>query len=250
MECVGLMLFLLLAQAAVADTIECRAPKGQDGKPGNPGPRGRDGRRGDDGDTGDPGMASHILGEPRKMGPPGDPGLPGAHGPRGYAGRMGPKGEPGPPGPKGQKGQSGRGSGLVGVDRPAFSVMRTIAGHPHPNHRVIFNRNITNEGGCFQTDSGTFLTCKAGWYFFTYNVVTEGKLCINIMKNNKKEAGFCDLAAESNTGARYQMNSGGTVLRLNINDQVWLQTVPDFNNIFGSSDINSVFSGFLLFPDE
>ncbi|XP_059807649.1 complement C1q subcomponent subunit A-like isoform X2 [Hypanus sabinus] len=248
MECVGLVLFLLMAETAAA--AECRAPDGQDGKPGNQGPPGRDGRRGEKGDTGDPGMASHILGEPRKKGQPGDPGLPGAHGPRGYVGRMGPKGEPGPPGPKGQKGQSGRGSGLVGVDRPAFSVVRTIATQHNPKHRVIFNRNITNEGGCFQINSGTFLTCKAGWYFFTYNVVTTGELCINIMKNNKKEAGFCDLAARSSTRANYQMNSGGTVLKLNINDQVWLQTKPGFHNIVGSDEVNSVFSGFLLFPDE
>ncbi|XP_072887739.1 complement C1q subcomponent subunit A-like [Hemitrygon akajei] len=250
MQCVGLVLFLLMAETAAADTIECRAPDGQDGKPGNQGPPGRDGRRGEKGDTGDPGMASHILGEPRKKGQPGDPGLPGAHGPRGYVGRMGPRGEPGPPGPKGQKGQSGRGSGLVGVDRPAFSVVRTIATQHNPKHRVIFNRNITNEGGCFQLNSGTFLTCKAGWYFFTYNVVTTEKLCINIMKNNKKEAGFCDLAASSNTRANYQMNSGGTVLKLNINDQVWLQTKSGYHNIVGSDEVSSVFSGFLLFPDE
>ncbi|XP_051894912.1 complement C1q subcomponent subunit A-like [Pristis pectinata] len=249
MKWVGLLLLILLTRSA-ADTSECPAPDGEDGQPGMPGTPGRNGRPGDKGNTGDPGKASSILGERGKQGPPGDPGLPGTHGPRGYVGPMGPKGEVGPPGPKGQKGQSGLGGGLAGRERPAFSAARTIAGNPNPGSPVIFDKNITNEGGCFHLHSGKFLTCKAGWYFFTYNVVTEGKLCIKIMKNNRKEAGFCDTAASSVSGASYQMNSGGTVLRLKKNDQVWLQTVPDHNNIFGSNEINSVFSGFLLFPDE
>ncbi|XP_069775276.1 complement C1q subcomponent subunit A-like [Narcine bancroftii] len=249
MKGVGLLLLILMAQAA-ANNKRCRGPDGQDGNPGNPGKPGRNGRVGEKGDTGDPGEASNVRGVVGEKGAPGDPGLPGVPGPRGYFGQIGPQGETGSPGLKGKKGQSGQRGGLVDNDRPAFSAVKVSSNHTSIGNIVSFDKHIVNKGDCFQTENGIFLTCKAGWYYFTYNLVTTGKLCINIMKNNQKQAGFCDVRAHINNDHQYQMNSGGIVVRLKMKDQVWLQTLPNFNNIFGSDEVNSVFSGFLLFPDE
>ncbi|XP_067873672.1 complement C1q subcomponent subunit A-like [Heterodontus francisci] len=246
---VGLVLFVLITRAA-AGTGECRAPDGQDGLPGAKGARGRNGRPGENGDTGDPGIPSGIVGEPGMKGLQGNPGQPGIHGPRGYVGPTGPRGEPGPPGSKGQKGQSGQGGGRAGKERPAFSAVKNTSSDPAPEKPMTFNKFITNEGGCFNIASGIFLTYKPGWYYFTYNIASDGKLCINIMKNNRKEAGFCDARGSGSSWPKYQMNSGGTVLRLSKGDQVWLQTTQGNNKVFGSDDISSVFSGFLLFPAE
>ncbi|XP_041062714.1 complement C1q subcomponent subunit A-like isoform X2 [Carcharodon carcharias] len=246
---VGLVLFALITRAA-AGTSPCQAPNGQDGLPGAPGAPGRDGRPGEDGDTGDPGMHTGILGEPGVKGQRGNPGPPGTPGLRGYVGPTGPIGEAGLAGAKGQKGQSGQGGGLQGKERPAFSVVKVTTNDPVPGRPVMFDRAITNEGECFKMALGKFLSCKAGWYYFTYNMISEGKLCINIMKNNRKEAGFCDTHGSKNNWQKYQMNSGGTVLRLNKRDEVWLQTTQHHSDVFGSDDLNSVFSGFLLFPAE
>ncbi|XP_078281361.1 complement C1q subcomponent subunit A-like [Rhinoraja longicauda] len=248
MRGVGLLL-LILMMPTVADAIKC-VPDGQDGNPGAPGTAGRDGRPGTRGDTGNPGAASGTVDAPQKRGPPGDPGSAGNHGRKGHIGQVGLIGEDGPHGPQGQKGSSGQGGGLRGRERPAFSAV--ISSIPPPSYRkpIIFNRYITNEGNCFERASGKFLTCKAGWYYFTFNIATRGKLCINIMRNNIKEAGFCDVAATKSQRPNIQINSGGIVLRLKRQDQVWLETLPDYNNIYGSADVTSIFSGFLLFPDQ
>uniref|UniRef100_UPI00398E5226 complement C1q subcomponent subunit A-like n=1 Tax=Pristiophorus japonicus TaxID=55135 RepID=UPI00398E5226 len=249
MKRVELVLLALISRAA-AGTGVCRGPDGHDGTPGMQGAPGRDGRPGENGDTGDAGMLSGVVGEQGKMGPQGDPGQPGSHGSRGFVGPSGSDGEPGPPGPRGQKGESGEGGGLAGKERPAFSVVKITTTDPRPEDPIIFDKFITNEGDCFNIRNGIFYTCKPGWYYFTYNIVSEGGLCINIMKNDRKEAGFCDVAGRQSNWLQYQMNSGGTVLQLRMNDRVWLETTPGNNQIFGSEDINSVFSGFLIFPAE
>ncbi|XP_078095323.1 complement C1q subcomponent subunit A-like isoform X2 [Mustelus asterias] len=245
----GLVLFLLITRAA-AGTGVCRAPNGQDGLPGAPGAPGRNGRPGENGDTGDPGMHTGTFDTAGTKGHQGDPGPPGTPGPRGYVGPAGQRGHTGSAGPKGQKGQSGQGGGLQGRERPAFSVVKVTTADPVPGKPVIFDRAITNEGNCFNTGDGKFETYKAGWYFFTYNMVSEGKLCVSIMKNGQKAAGFCDTHGSKDTWHKYQVNSGGTVLQLNKNDKVWLETKLGHSNVFGSEDLNSVFSGFLLFPAE
>lgn len=249
MRDVGLLL-LILTIPNVADASECRAPDGQAGKAGQPGITGRAGRPGARGDTGDPGATSGTSDVPIKRGPAGDPGSPGKHGSKGHVGQTGPIGENGPYGPQGQKGHSGQGGGLRGKERPAFSAVISSMGRSSHGPIITFDRMITNEGLCFQRGTGKFLTCKAGWYYFTYNIATGGKLCIKIMKNNVEVAGFCDVAASVYSRSNYQINSGGVVLRLKKQDQVYLEMVPEYNNIYGSDEVNSVFSGFLLFPDQ
>ncbi|XP_048417810.2 complement C1q subcomponent subunit A-like isoform X2 [Stegostoma tigrinum] len=245
----GLLLFALITRAA-ASTGGCRAPDGKDGLPGEPGEPGRDGRPGENGNTGEPGMYTGIHGEPGMKGRRGNPGQPGKNGPKGYVGPAGPKGLPGAPGAKGQKGESGQGVGQQGKERPAFSVIKNASNNPSPASPVRFDKVITNEGECFDINQAKFRCCKNGWYFFTYSMVSNGKLCVNIMKNRNKEIGLCDTHGSKNSWQSNQLNSGGTVLRLRKGDEVWLQTTPGHNNIFGSAEINSIFSGFLLFPDN
>ncbi|XP_072442928.1 complement C1q subcomponent subunit A-like [Chiloscyllium punctatum] len=245
----GLLLFVLITRAA-AGTGGCRAPDGKNGLPGAPGQPGRNGRPGQDGDTGEPGIYTGIRGEPGVKGQRGNPGHPGKNGPKGYVGPAGPRGSPGTPGLKGQKGESGQGGGLQGTERPAFSVIKNTTNDPFPERPIMFDKVITNEGECFRVDLGKFHCCKGGWYFFTYNMVSEGKLCVNIMKNSRKTVGICDTHGSKNNWQQNQMNSGGTVLKLRKGDEVWLQTTPGYNNVFGSDEVNSVFSGFLLFPEN
>ncbi|XP_042199434.1 complement C1q subcomponent subunit A isoform X1 [Callorhinchus milii] len=253
MRCAALL--LMLVTGAATDS-ECKAPDGRDGLLGMKGSPGRNGRQGEKGDRGEPaGLPPSIgSGQPGLKGRQGDPGKAGIPGIKGYAGLPGLLGESGAAGEKGRKGQSGEGGGLHGSERPAFSVAKVTSHPPSPKSSVKFTKVITNEGGCFRVNTGQFVCCKSGWYYFTYNAVAVGDLCVQIKVSHHPDtkghtiASFCDTSSSSQN--KYQMNSGGTVLHLSELDKVWLQVKENKNKMYGSEERNSVFSGFLLFPDE
>lgn len=59
----------------------------------------------------------------------------------------------------------------------------------------------------------------------------------------RKMASFCD--HKTNT---MQVSSGGIILHLQAGNEVWLE-VNDYNGMVGIGGSDSIFSGFLLFPD-
>ncbi|OWK12718.1 C1QC [Cervus elaphus hippelaphus] len=190
-------------------------PKGEPGIPATPGTRGPKGQKGDPGTPGYPG----------KNGPMGTPGIPGT------PGTMGPPGEPGVEGRYKQKHQS------------VFSVTRQTVQFPAANSLVKFNEIITNPQGHYDRDTGKF-TCKVpGLYYFVFHTSHTSNLCVLLFRSGFKVATFCDHMTSSK-----QVSSGGVLLRMQEGQQVWL-AVNDYNGMVGTGGSDSVFSGFLLFPD-
>ncbi|XP_054857542.1 complement C1q subcomponent subunit A [Eublepharis macularius] len=229
-------LVLILAMAAPQEN-SCSAPNGIDGHPGTPGLNGRPGQKGD---IGEPGPSGRSIGARGPKGDPGEPGVPGIPGNQGYRGPDGPEGPPGEEGDRGQKGQVGN---VMHEARAAFSASRKT---PEPNGNVVvFDNIITNQDNCYSGQRGVF-TCKdPGYYYFTFQVVSSGNLCLSLVHRDTKVATFCD----DNRDGLMQVNSGGSVLKLARGDAVFLQGDPVAGNkVYDGTDADSVFSGFLLFP--
>ncbi|KAM6046443.1 PREDICTED: complement C1q subcomponent subunit C [Chlamydotis macqueenii] len=237
-----LHLALALLLLNLGSTVTGDAPRscyGAPGLPGMPGMPGKDGRDGLKGAKGEPGIPATPTAQGTKgmKGEPGSPGLPGKTGPigppgpRGDPGTMGMAGKPGMPGIYKQKHQS------------AFSVMRQTNEYPLKDVPIVFNRVITNTNHDYDTTTGKF-TCKfPGLYYFVFHTSQTGNLCVILHKNENKMASFCD--HKTNT---IQVSSGGILLHLDAGNQVWL-AVNDYNAMVGIRNSDSIFSGFLLFPD-
>uniref|UniRef100_A0A6J0VBM7 Complement C1q subcomponent subunit A n=1 Tax=Pogona vitticeps TaxID=103695 RepID=A0A6J0VBM7_9SAUR len=231
---------VLVLETANPQQSVCQAPNGRDGHPGAPG---RDGRPGQKGDVGEPGMAARSTGVRGAKGDPGDPGPPGNPGNQGYRGPDGPPGPPGEPGNKGVKGQS---SNIAEQPRTAFSATRKSPG-PTPNPNVVvFDHIITNQDNRYSTQTGEFTCRHPGYYYFAFQVVSSGNLCLRLMHRDATVATFCDENQQNN----FQVNSGGSVLKLAEGERVWLESDPKSGNgnIYEGPEVDSVFSGFLLFP--
>uniref|UniRef100_A0A8D2P0D2 Complement C1q C chain n=1 Tax=Zosterops lateralis melanops TaxID=1220523 RepID=A0A8D2P0D2_ZOSLA len=231
------LLFLNLGSAEiVGNTHGCYGTPGLPGMPGLPGRDGRDGLKGAKGEPGTPAPSTQLgpkgmKGQPGLPGPPGKPGPRGAPGPRGLPGIRGLNGPPGPPGSVKQQLKS------------AFSVTRQTSQYPLKNVPVVFNNVITNTNDDYDTTSGKF-TCRVpGVYYFVFHSSHTANLCVILHKNQRKMASFCDHKTNS-----MQVSSGGTLLHLAAADEVWLG-VNDYNGMVGIANSDSIFSGFLLFPD-
>lgn len=127
--------------------------------------------------------------------------------------------------------------------RAAFSASRH---QPQPNGNVVvFDKIITNQDNGYSGETGEF-TCKdPGYYYFTFQVISSGNLCLSLVHKDSKVATFCD----HNSQGILQVNSGGSVLKLARNDRVKLESDPQAGNrIYDGVEADSVFSGFLLFP--
>nr|XP_033778263.1 complement C1q subcomponent subunit A [Geotrypetes seraphini] len=235
---------LLAILGTTAPQEVCSAPKGQDGYPGVPG---RDGRPGPKGDRGDPGLPGRRTGVKGALGDPGDPGPLGEPGMQGYKGPVGPLGPPGEPGQEGQKGTV---ADISNQKRPAFSAMiDPEAMVKVDNNILLFGKVITNVESSYYPNSGKFLCRVPGFYYFTFHVISNGNLCLYIVKEHKGSAEKLVAFTDLNKRSLPQINSGGTVLKLEASDKVWIQTNGN-NHLYEHADANSVFSGFLLFPQH
>ncbi|NXE14522.1 C1QA protein, partial [Lophotis ruficrista] len=230
------ILAAVLGMALLEDGV-CRAPNGKDGFPGIPG---LDGRPGQKGDVGEPGKSAQRTGIRGLKGDAGEMGTPGMPGNQGYHGVHGPPGHPGQPGPKGAKGKAGN---ILEQPCPAFSASRRSP--PSMGRTVVFDNIITNEESSYSPQTGEF-TCRVpGLYYFAYQVVSSGDLCLSITKNGEQVVSFCDY----NSRNLLQVNSGSSVLSLAVGDQVSVTTnSATGSKIYSGSEADSVFSGFMLFP--
>jgi hypothetical protein len=124
-----------------------------------------------------------------------------------------------------------------------FTVTRQTTQYPEANALVRFNSVVTNPQGHYNPSTGKF-TCEVpGLYYFVYYTSHTANLCVHLNLNLARVASFCDHMFNSK-----QVSSGGVLLRLQRGDEVWL-SVNDYNGMVGIEGSNSVFSGFLLFPD-
>lgn len=188
---------------------------------------------------GPPGQVEAARGE---KGDPGLPGHPGKVGPMGHPGAIGLPGASGLPGPMGEPGD------YKVTFKSAFSAARSISSYPRRELPIRFDRIITNENGHYENRYGRF-TCRVpGIYYFTYHVTSRGNLCLNIKKGRGGSRGdrvvtFCDFVHGS-----FQVTTGGVVLKMAMNESVWLEPTEK-NSLVGLEGSDSIFSGFLIFPE-
>lgn len=128
----------------------------------------------------------------------------------------------------------------------AFSALKTLSAPVRAKQAIRFDSVITNVNKNYEPRSGKF-TCKVpGLYYFTYHASSRGNLCVNLMQGRehlKKVVTFCDYVRNS-----FQVTTGGVVLKLEREEMVYLEATNQ-NALLGIEGANSIFSGFLLFPD-
>ncbi|XP_078419746.1 uncharacterized protein LOC144693706 [Cetorhinus maximus] len=195
---------------------------GHNGFPGKPGRDGHDGAKGEKGETGLPG-------------PKGD------EGEHGQPGVDGEQGLPGLPGHKGEKGDSGY------YYRSAFSMGLTTR-NPVPNIPIKFSKIFYNDQRHYNEETGKFTCPYSGVYFFSYHITVYTKdVKVGLYKNNKVIIFTYDQFQNNNVD-----QAGGSVaIHLDEGDEVWLQVYGDntFNGIYADNNNDSIFTGFLLYPD-
>ncbi|KAI5768091.1 complement C1q subcomponent subunit C [Mustela nigripes] len=232
----NLLLLLLVLPLGGQASTGCYGIPGMPGLPGAPGKDGYDGLPGPKGEPGIPAIPG-TRGPKGQKGEPGTPGFPGKNGPMGTSGIPGVPGLMGPPGEPGEEGRYKQ------KHQSVFTVTRQTAEYPRPNSLVKFNTVITNPQGDYDTSTGKF-TCKVpGLYYFVYHTSQTANLCVHLYRSGTKVTTFCDHMSNSK-----QVSSGSVLLRLQVGEQVWL-AVNDYNGMVGTEGSDSVFSGFLLFPD-
>lgn len=197
------------------------------GLKGRVGPTGKIGSRG-------------VRGPAGKRGPTGGPGDLGPLGPTGRDGQTGDKGQRGP---TGEQGTCKCGSLLP---KSAFSVGITSS-YPAENAPIKFNKILFDEGGHYNPQTGKFVCAYPGIYYFSYDITLANKhLAIGLVQNGQ----FRIKTFDANTG-NHDVASGSTVMRLNPEDEVWLEIFfHDQNGLFADPGwADSLFSGFLLYAD-
>lgn len=241
----ALLLLLLLGPPDVSQAQDCTGPSAGSipGIPGIPGTPGSDGTPGTPGTKGEKGLPG-LAGDHGEFGEKGDPGTPGKPGKVGPKGPVGPKGAPGPPGPRGPKGESGD---YKATQKVAFSAARKINAPLRRDQMIRFDHVITNVNNNYEPRLGRF-TCRVpGLYYFTYHASSRGNLCVHLMRGGgeraEKVVTFCDYVPST-----FQVTTGGVVLKLAQGETVFLQAT-DRNSLLGIEGANSIFSGFLLFPN-
>eukprot|EP00071_Canis_lupus_P036365 XP_022269922.1 otolin-1 [Canis lupus familiaris] len=227
---------------------------GESGEMGGKGEKGQEGLKGEKGSKGDPGMEG-------KGGPAGLPGAPGDPGKKGEKGELGPPGLVGPMGPKGEVGsKGGRGSvgkkgsrGLRGskgevarVVRAAFSAALSKP-FPPPNIPIKFDKVLYNDPGNYSPVTGIFNCSIPGAYVFSYHVTVRGRPArISLVAWKKKRF----KSRETLSGHEIDQASLLIILKLSAGDQVWLEVSKDWNGLYVSPEDDSIFTGFLLYPEE
>ncbi|XP_033953573.1 otolin 1b [Pseudochaenichthys georgianus] len=247
-------------------TVE-NGPKGEKGDKGDCGTFGERGQKGDRGDTGSPGIpggmgipglnGKHgvsgpegIRGEQGPVGPQGEPGFPGPQGPQGIRGPLGPKADRGWPGMRGDRGFRGikgtKGS-AVPTKRSAFSVgISPRKSFPPSGFPIRFDKIFYNEENYFNVTSNSFTCVHAGVYVFSFHITVRNQpLRATLVVNGSRRVRTRD----SLYGQDIDQASTLVVLRLAGGDQVWMETFRDWNGAYASSEDDSIFSGFLLYPD-
>ncbi|KAM4703224.1 complement C1q subcomponent subunit A-like [Rhinophrynus dorsalis] len=247
------LILAVVFRMGLSQTEVCQAPNGRDGLAGKPG---RDGRPGEKGERRRTSFWEYLtyfmflfLGGSGRINwqsvTKGDAGDPGPPGPPGHVGYIGPQGPPGPQGSQGPKGEKGEMASISNQRRPAFSAIEPRI----KEDTMIFGKTITNEENPYNHMTGKFKCTEPGYYYFSFQVVSSGDLCVYItlkrVKEDKQRLGFCD----NNARGQSQVNSGSSVLNLNTNDEVWIET-NQYKKLAPASESSSIFSGFLLFPRQ
>ncbi|XP_034557494.1 otolin 1b [Notolabrus celidotus] len=227
-----------------------RGIKGEPGDPGPPGIPGVMGIPGMNGKHGSPGPVG-VQGDPGLPGPHGEQGVRGPQGPIGVRGMLGPKGDRGYPGMRGDRGIRGlkgaKGS-WVPLKRSAFSVgISPRKSFPPSGFPIRFDKIFYNEENHFNITSNMFTCVYSGVYVFSFHVTVRNQpLRASLVVNGSRRVRTRD----SLYGQDIDQASTLVVLQLGVGDQVWMETLRDWNGAYASSEDDSIFSGFLLYSDK
>uniref|UniRef100_A0A673ZIB0 Otolin-1 n=1 Tax=Salmo trutta TaxID=8032 RepID=A0A673ZIB0_SALTR len=227
-----------------------RGLKGDRGNPGPPGIQGQVGLPGVDGMQGSPGVVGD-QGDPGPPGAQGEPGVRGLPGPQGGRGMFGPKGDRGLPGMRGDRGPRGirgaKGNGVI-QKRSAFSVgLSPSKSFPPSGFPVRFDKVFYNGENHYNSSSNSFTCVHGGVYVFSYHITVRNKpLRAALVVNGVRKVRTRD----SLYGQDIDQASSLVLLQLVVGDQVWLETLRDWNGVYASSEDDSTFSGFLLYADK
>uniref|UniRef100_A0A665TQS9 Otolin 1a n=1 Tax=Echeneis naucrates TaxID=173247 RepID=A0A665TQS9_ECHNA len=242
-------------------TAGTKGQKGEHGLPGECLP-GEKGEKGDVGEHGHPGLRGEVgppgingtdggkgeRGEPGPLGWKGDIGIRGAPGPPGGRGMPGVRGERGPKGGRGPRGPKGLPGESVEQVRSAFSVgLFPSRSFPPPGIPVKFDKVFYNGEGHWDPALNKFNVTYPGVYLFTYHITVRNRpVRVALVVNGLRKLRTRD----SLYGQDIDQASNLALLQLEEGDQVWLETLRDWNGIFSSTEDDSTFSGFLLYPDS
>ncbi|XP_056276981.1 otolin-1-A [Pseudoliparis swirei] len=214
---------------------------GEPGPPGPPGLGGEMGENGTDGEKGERGLPGPLGGK----GDTGSRGTPGPSGGRGVAGQRGERGGKGVRGARGPKGPPGQSAKQI---RSAFSVgLFPSKSFPPPGLPVKFDKVFYNGEGHWDPALNKFNATYPGVYLFSYHITVRNRpvraaLVINGIRKLRTR--------DSLYGQDIDQASNLALMQLNKGDQVWLETVKDWNGIYSSNEDDSTFSGFLLYADS
>ncbi|XP_019482135.1 PREDICTED: otolin-1 [Hipposideros armiger] len=232
------------------DKGHCR-DSGERGAKGEKGEVGMKGEKGDKGDTGTEGKRGPdglpgAQGDPGAKGEKGELGPPGLAGPAGPKGELGSKGARGSIGKKGSRGFKGSKGQVARVPRSAFSAALSKP-FPPPNAPIKFDKVFYNDQGNYSPVTGKFNCSVPGAYVFSYHVTVRARPArISLVAWNKKQF----KSRETLYGHEIDQASLLIILKLNAGDQVWLEVSKDWNGLYVSAEDDSIFTGFLLYPEE
>lgn len=120
--------------------------------------------------------------------------------------------------------------------------------YPKERLPIRFKRILLNEGNHYNATTGKFVCSVPGVYYFTYDITLANKhLAIGLVHNGQYKIKTFD----ANTG-NHDVASGSTVLRLERQDQVWLQIFYSEQNglFYDPFWTDSLFTGFLIYADQ
>ncbi|XP_006861857.1 PREDICTED: otolin-1 [Chrysochloris asiatica] len=222
-----------------------RGDKGQKGEEGMKGEKGSKGDIGMEGKSGTDGLPG-VKGETGVKGAKGELGSPGLEGPAGPKGELGSKGVRGSIGKKGSRGFKGSKGEVAGVVRSAFSATLSKP-FPPPNAPIKFDNVLYNDQGNYSPVTGKFNCSIPGAYVFSYHITVRVRPArISLVARNRKQF----KSRETLYGQEIDQTSLLIILKLSAGDQVWLEVSKDWNGVYVSAEDDSIFTGFLLYPEE